>query len=629
MRGLEKAAVAGTLVVALGATLPYGAEAAEVAGERIVAMVNGETAAAAAERQGLSVTSAASADQAPQAGTQPPEQQVAGLPGWARRALDLGACAIIACSNGIDGNPKTQPLPPRPSRQERIERQQKVDDADPRKGNRRRGGGPPLRLPGGFLLFPWQQKYLEDYDRCGGICPEPIDSSVPGEVIVASNGGWPLGVVPEPEQPDVSLTEPVVPIPDPQPDVSLTEPVVPIPLPDGEIGAEQVPPTIGALPDAVDDGIAPGVVGAIGGAINGRPIDDIAVGVGAGVADEVVTDALDGLDIPVPGVAGAAGNLVASLINGVDLDDLAVDTAIDIGTSSLLSTVGAAAPIAGPLLGVITSALTGDQIPGPGSVFGSVLGAVFGGPLGGLVGGLLGGLLDGFLGWGKPSSFTITEDVDVTGDGEPDEITGLLDDDGIGYSVPVNELLAQNHPFRQATYKLREYSAVAHEGVLKNPEECHGTCRESGIPGTHYFLESRYEFEPLFPTTGTAGFGEGLPVWQSDGERSYDILEGGREITEAEYLALAESLGGVSGSVPGSDPRFEQLRTYMPRYSDEYSDKFALRFDQADKEQGIYFRQDLNGDGVPEVLRTFPKIEDFLDGDGRTELVGVGVPRPT
>lgn len=234
----------------------------------------------------------------------------------------------------------------------------------------------------------------------------------------------------------------------------------------------------------------------------------------------------------VPGVGSAVGSLVSGLIQGADSSDLAVDAGIKIGTSNLLALAGGAAPVLGPLVGVITSALTGKAVPGPGSLFGSTLGAVFGGPLGALGGGLIGGLIDGLLGWGKPSDFTVTEGLDVSGDGKPDEISGLLDD-GKGYrhSVPVNDLLAQQHPFRQATYELRAYDAVSHEGVLKNVEDCGGTCARSGQPGTYYFLENRYEFEPLFPTTATAGFGEGLPVWRSDGETSYDILEGGTQVT--------------------------------------------------------------------------------------------------
>lgn len=448
------------------------------------------------------------------------------------------------------------------------------------------------------------------------------------------------------------LDRPVVPVPDPARAASDAAQIL-ASLKPAEIGRaigggadvgdtllKVVPSAAGGLtayavdaagtPQPLSDGVAALVQTAASGLLNGGiNVDALAQTTVGTLAGSAVKDALNDVlpttgGQPWPGVGSAAGGLVSGLIAGADLGDLAVDAAIKVGASNLVAVAGGAAPIVGPALGLFTNALTGKGFS-PLSTIGSALGGVFGGPLGALGGGLVGGLIEGVLGIGEPSSFTISDKLDVSGDGQPNRIIGLLDGNGIGYNVPISELLAQDHPFQHATYELESFRGKSYQGEFKTYEDCRGSyCNSFGSWETRYFLSAEYEFAPLFPSTGTAGIETTSPHWEGDNDAETwhdDTLQGGIELTEEQYQALTRDLGGASGTIAGDDTRFELLRPYVP------SSRGSVQFNQVNASDGVYLRRDLNGDGAPDVLRWFPEIEGFLDGDNRAEPVGLAVPR--
>jgi hypothetical protein len=600
VRGVEQTAVAATLVVVLGTTAAFGNEiggavARGLIGATTGAMDGGEPAAATTRAASLG------GDPLPEAAPPRGEQLMAN--DWRRRVLDLCAVFIIACSGGVDDNPKTSPRPPAPARNERIERQRKVDEADPRRENRRPAGGRPL--PGrGLFLLPNQRQYLEDLQQCG-YSPCRIESTVPSAVAVAANGVLPPVAAPAPEVPDVPLDQPVVPIPG-------VEDGAPPP------GAEAPPPGPGAL-GAVDDGLGGALAGAVAGALAGADAGDLAVGVGAGVADELVTDALDDVDVPVPGIAGVAGDVVAGVITGVDPEDLAIGAGLSVGQAGVLSLTGAAAPYLAPFLGLLTSPVTGN-VPGPVSLAGGLVGTVLGGPLGGLIGGLAGGLLDGVLGWGgTPKSTVLTDEIDVSGDGRPDQVVALEEDGDLAYRVAAADL--GHLPLQQVAYTLHSQEVyVNSSGDVREPDRYRPG---RGRLETRHYLGADYTFQPLVPGSDAPTLRIAPPRWDDDSE-DLPRLEG-FQISAEEHQRLATALGAAQGVVAGGDPRVEALRAHVTQAGHPLP---TLQFRQVDEQQGVYFRRDVDGDGVPDLLRTFPQIPGLLDGDGRNELVRASAATP-
>lgn len=382
------------------------------------------------------------------------------------------------------------------------------------------------------------------------------------------------------------------------------------------------------IPAPLDQGLTQAattaVVGAALGQLDGGAVVDAALG---GIADSVVTNTLG--DIGVGGtVANAAGNFINGLLQGGEAGDLALKAGVDIAASNILQVFGDAAPIIGPFLSLWTSALTGGALPGPGSVIGSVLGGVFGGPLGALGGGLVGGLLDGLLGFGKPASFDITDKVDVSGDGVPDQIEGLTSDTDYRYTVTSG---IEKLPIREANIWLEERQVPTGEYA-----------DDSIVTESRYTVKGGFIFEPLTPSTDApmvrldttnalrekaspALVAENTPEengFDDDPDSSLPGRRGtvlGYEVTEAEFRALEAALGGDRVQIGATDPRMALVRPYAGLIE-------GVQFRQETSTEGLYFRYDINGDGAPDLFRTFPQIEGFVDGDGATRLVSLGVP---
>jgi hypothetical protein len=401
-------------------------------------------------------------------------------------------------------------------------------------------------------------------------------------------------------------------------------------------------------PGPLGAGMATAAASAVHGALfGGLEGVDVARAAAGSIAGSAVQDALS--DVPVPGLGGAVGGFVNGAIRGGDLEDLGIDAGLKLASSGLASMVGpvnsllggtvSAAPIIGPFLDLWTSGLTGREPPGPGTMMGGAVGTMLGGPIGALAGGFVGGLLDGVLGWGKPKSVTLTEKLDLSGDGTPDEVVMHPQKDAFSYVVDADG--AKTMPLQSVEYELLTLSELERAEEMEKPWQYRTFDRVPGNvgPGSPfgsslssrfglgngnplhrdtYYLKATYNYKPLFPSTGGASTSIAGPEKDHEDSR----FQGGYEISPEQYQALTQALGGTKGALDGADPRAELLREHVGA---GWADG-RLQFRQADKNQGLYFRQDVNGDGAPDLLRAFPKIDGFVDGDNRVEVVELGVP---
>lgn len=371
---------------------------------------------------------------------------------------------------------------------------------------------------------------------------------------------------------------------------------------------------VGAPVDAV---VSSSLGATIAGAIsNNLDVGNVALAGLGSLADSTIETAING--IPVLGGTGALGGLVNGLINGGDLGDLAIGAAGSV-LSNLLP-VGSA-----PFIGSFVAGLTGN-LKTPGQFVGPALGFALGGPIGGLIGGFAGGLLDGLFGFGKPKSFTLGEEFDLTGDGSLGTVTAVMKDRNYRYTVKGES--AKTLPLRSVDYKLDARMVNIKQTCDSEGESCretYGPYRrqtpkerrgvDKYVPRNEvrHFVELDYEYEPLFPTTepakGTVGrvrvtsYKDGEP-WRKSGSL--------REISADEYNALVGAMGGTEGSVAGSDERAELFRPYVPNTE--------VSFMQEHTRDGLHYWQDM-GNGIRALVRSFPNIEGFREGDDRTEVV--------
>lgn len=383
---------------------------------------------------------------------------------------------------------------------------------------------------------------------------------------------------------------------------------------------------------ALSSSVGTAVAGAIAGDIN---VDDIALsGVGA-AANATIENALT--DIPVVGGSGAVGGLVSGLVNGGGVEDLG----LGFGKALLTNVL----PVGfGQFVNIFANGLTGRSI-GASAIVAPMIGMAIGGPVGALVGGLAGGLLDKFLGVGTPKTFDVSNELGLTEDGQAGRVVGLVSNKDYMY-VPKSFM---DLPLRDVQYELRAVKVEATGSravtgqvirpdwaddlfpgaqqpspVPVNPVRTYKKADSRGPSNTKYFIGTAYQYEPLFPTTGTGRTDVGPPasaVMYADAVEldSESDKYTGREITGAEYATLQAALGGTKGTLPGNDPRVAHLRSFQ-------AEAGAPGFTQDDATLGVHSRTDVNNDGMPETIKTFAKIDGFVDGDGRSEVVQWGFP---
>lgn len=577
----------------------------------------------------------------------PPYQPPAGprVMGPLERVRNVCIGILIGCANILNGNPRLAvPAVPPPS-QRRNELEEVLENSEDR--SRPNPGatpnpddetfGPPRRAPrlrgvSPIFLLPGQIRYLEDIQRCGvSPCPANVDSFLPGGGELVALGGpaaipappalpWNPQVLP-PEQLGAALGTVAAGQPLDQTALDLLTGTV-VPNAAGEIvdtGLEG----IGATP--VETEVAVGTTKVLVGSLfdDGVEIEQVA----AAVVPPLVNDQFGGL----LGDSGAPGAFAGRLILDGDVGAAAVDEGgrlvatavpdiapfVPLASKLILGQNVKAGDVAGPLVSVALTPALGPFAPIAGAAFGTVINAID----------------------GPPPRIAVTEDLDLNGDGLDDEVE--ISTTGLGYVYTLDRGV-ETLPLDQVSFVLEERD-VGIEAKARGDDSEYWSVVGRGNTNrveTEYFLSATYDYAPLYPHTEPARTQLGRDSMEGGAPRASAVdddtggLVTGYRITREDYERLRADLGATTvasessgrgpgrylvstGTLAGGDPR----STALDRYRGEAG---AARFTQPDTGQGVYFRDDLNGDGVQDVGRWFPALEGHVVGDNRVEQVSLG-----
>jgi Ca2+-binding RTX toxin-like protein len=128
---------------------------------------------------------------------------------------------------------------------------------------------------------------------------------------------------------------------------------------------------------------------------------------------------------------------------------------------------------------------------------------------------------------------------------------------------------------------------------------------------TKYYLDADFIFGGLFGGMTDKARGS-LPSFDDGQGRDGDGLVTGYEISEADYNRLKRFLG-EEGSLSGNDGRMDLLKDFV-------GDAGPVAFYQKDSDKGLITFQDVNGDGIPDLVRQDIEVGKYRDGDGGADI---------